>query len=452
MGLSVVKKLSIVGLAVLATVGIGAYPMTVYVGNKIYDQQFERFEAKGILKYEELSKSFANRKGRVKILTANPDVYIVANTNTDFGLLGAKIDIIPDYTENLLKDILEQSNIENAPESKISIEYRVSSDDFDLKGNIGSFVAKDADMKCYVDNITFNSVTKRMAIMPETPENIIEAIDKSQKYTTYNINVPEVKCTSRDFTIFDIKNVNITNDMVSQLLGNLKINVDEYSLNLGNKFANFGKNVSAEVELLKGTNNSYGLRTKFNVEKIDIDYPQNLFNNNLEKGALYTIENVDVDDSVINISRLDLVRILNAFKDLGTVITGNYDLNTIGDIKPEVKVEKLNLVINKNGYFRANGDVKMPIFADFFDFRQIEGVMNLQSNWDFIMATDPQSLLPAAKLFVLAGLITEQENKKDLSTKVTFYNGILLNDMLISEALDNVMGSSREETATDNKE
>ena len=307
------------------TVGVLAYPASLYVCNQVYDLQMKNLEqrlgAKAgqdvTVSYVETEGGFTGRRGEFIIThydsAASGDnatraklVDLKFKTDTKFGFLGFTSEIVADETYGSFGEF--RKYLTKVPTVIATANYAPWNDQIKYHVDVEAFKVNDttedesAQAELVVEPLSLDVQMKRDARFTKISE-IMPRIENGEKDLDFSITSPAIK--------LQIKNLATQNSNSSRSAedGELTLNNFKYngtmlggvSLNIDTKIDNFTFTSLDTTVDIKGANfkqelqrngKTYGLENKFAFDNVEVSY----------KGDKYQVKNFALDSALVNMT------------------------------------------------------------------------------------------------------------------------------------------------------
>lgn len=357
-------KISATIVAVVATLAVAAYPASISIGNKIYDEQLEKIKQTNVngaeIAIEEGDRTYNTRVA--KIIYKFGDDFIVFNTSTKFGFLGATTEVTPDFKAGVMPALIKEMNLSSEPESKLTIQYTAFGDKYIGQGSIKKIKFDNDGSNCGVDDISFNFESPRKANFTQNAEEQLQLIRDGQISVNYTVLVPKIECNENGINLA-VNNIDLTGNLVSSLtadydykIGNLELSMgEEYSLSINNTlFAN---------RINKGDNDTFGQTASLSFDRATFNDPLILFFGG-DPNKMKKLDNFILSVSLVDMAAEDYRKV---FIELPKIVSENKHQENAEKIQNLINNVVLKLNINEisgkldNGLFKIIGKSFLPI-------------------------------------------------------------------------------------------
>ena len=439
--------------SVAVTVGVLAYPASLYVCNQVYDLQMKNLEqrlgAKAgqdvTVSYVETEGGFTGRRGEFIIThydsAASGDnatraklVDLKFKTHTKFGLLGFTSEIVADETYGSFGEF--RKYFTKVPTVIAAANYAPWNDQIKYHAVIEGFKVhedpndKSVQAELVVEPFSLDVQMKRNARFTKISE-IMSRIENGEKDFDYSITCPAIKFQLKDLAAQNSNSSQLANDGEITLnnfkhngtmLGGVSLNIDTKIDNatftsLDTTFDIKGANFKQE---LQRNGNTYGLENKFAFDNFEFSY----------KGDKYQVKNVALDSALVNMTPKALLPLIYlshgeymepfaGTQDEAYVLAKEKALDEAQKEEYQWDLRNLSLEVANGGTASISGNSKFFIFnqdplADAkFDF-------DVNVDRDFVSYVGGKEMSTYLATMEAGKLIEKVENKDAKEPKVQY--------------------------------
>ena len=310
------------------TVGVLAYPASLYVCNQVYDLQMKNLEqrlgAKAgqdvTVSYVETEGGFTGRRGEFIIThydnaasgdnaTRKKLVDLKFKTDTKFGFLGFTSEIVADETYGSFGEF--RKYLTKVPTVIATANYAPWNDQIKYHVDVEAFKVNDttedesAQAELVVEPLSLDVQMKRDARFTKISE-IMPRIENGEKDLDFSITSPAIK--------LQIKNLATQNSNSSRSAEDGELTLNNFKYN-GTMLGGVSLNIDTKIEIdnitltrfgttvvdIKGASfkqelqrngNTYGLENKVAFDNVEVPY----------KGDKYQVKNFALDSAFVNIT------------------------------------------------------------------------------------------------------------------------------------------------------
>ena len=150
-----ITKLALTAVAAGITVASAAQPVSVYAGQKTFEETLNKMSSNPNVSYENVEKGYSDRKDKIVVkvdLNDEKPYEIVVNMNTSFSIKGSHSEFAVDYESSFFKKLNEYIEIKQYPENKgfFDFDYLSALGTVTFENKPFSFKVKDEDFNCDV--------------------------------------------------------------------------------------------------------------------------------------------------------------------------------------------------------------------------------------------------------------------------------------------------------------
>ena len=150
-----ITKLALTAVAAGITVASAAQPVSVYAGQKTFEETLNKMSSNPNVSYENVEKGYSDRKDKIVVkvdLNDEKPYEIVVNMNTSFSIKGSHSEFAVDYESSFFKKLNEYIEIKQYPENKgfFDFDYLSTVGTVTFENKPFSFKVKDEDFNCDV--------------------------------------------------------------------------------------------------------------------------------------------------------------------------------------------------------------------------------------------------------------------------------------------------------------
>ncbi|MGN1393059.1 MAG: hypothetical protein ACI4V7_03245 [Succinivibrionaceae bacterium] len=446
--MSTIKKLGWVGVGFLATIGVCAYPASVYIGNKIYDERIAQLENTHKIKYSELETSFNHRKG-IFTVTPTEDISFSFNVDTDFTLTGATSTIVPEYQKGTFLELLSMFPELSAPkETSVKVSYSTLTDRYDVDGSLGELSYNYGKGFCKLNNLYIKGNSPRTSKVSDDLEQIISKVKNDDYFFDLNIAVPNFECKSRGKDVVEIHDLQLSYRVYGFL--------NKFKPNTSNIFELFSTNIAktqVDFKKLEFYNilfgvNSLKIKDFKHIQDLEFKNGNSYIVNNLTIGSFkpetFFIKSKDLDINNFNINSEfyvkddDLNKVVNAYRASNYFSLNDYESDeykdnfsefgkNVKDVLLHFDVKKLSFKLNDGSLsFEGQSSAPMGFFWNLLSEKEL--------NIDFLLKFDDKFKEAIDKIepraingFIKDNIIVQKNN--EYVVDFSFKNGdLIIND------------------------
>lgn len=426
--MSVKFKLSMVMLAVLATVGVAAYPLSIYIGKTIYEKELNKVLVTNrgvtLLSSED---GLTTKKDSFKYVHEGNDGRLSEfyfDVESEFGLTGVDSEIDLNFNQGTFAEvvsILKHEGLQEVPDIDLHIGYKIWGDKIYANASIDKAVISNPKYSCVSEGAKWNVSNSREASLGSyktTTSMLLDGIASGK----YNISIPLIECQATDdLYIGSIKNVNFNGVLAGKTVSVIDWKIDNIKVKAQEEKVDLELNdIYLKTELVKNdSNNTYGYGVQLVVKDSKVLATEIVEDN---KHQAINITDFNYHNLLVNLTPRQIEDYVKMSLEFYPNIA-DYNFGTHADLI----LKDLSAKVNGND-LKVNGDVSVYLGNNPERvISESKGDINIKLSQKIIELFGGQQTVDNLVLFVEGGHINLENGI--YSTKVSLKEGhIYLND------------------------
>lgn len=425
--MSVKFKLSMVMLGVLATVGVSAYPLSVYIGKTIYENELDKvIKTNNDVTLLSSTDGLTSKNDSIKLVYKDNNGKVnefYFDVHSEFGLTGVDSKIVLNYEKGAFAKIvneLKTEGLQEVPDIDLHVGYKVFGDKVFVDASIGKAVISNYKYSCVSEGAKWTASNSREAVLSsykKTAAMLLDGIATGQ----YNISIPFVECQATDGSFSGtIKGVSLNGVLSGKTVSVIDWEISNVKLTSEQDTDIALNDVHLKSELIKNdSNNTFGYGVQLAVKESKVLLSQLPANNGPQ---VVDVTDFNFHNQVINLTPAQIEDYIKMSLDLNPNIS-NYNFGTQVDLL----LKDLSAKVNGND-LKVNGNVTVNLDDDSNAlFMESKGDLDIKLSQKIVELFGGQQAVEGLILFVDNGHIDLKDGF--YSTKVSLKEGhIYLND------------------------